>query len=158
MLLASRAEFQQLFALFPAVSVTWDNLLPTPMSILHPVTEHQIPTTHFASTLHPSLSIFILDSITFWFQQRLALYYIALRCVSLPHRFMSELKDGCPIFCLDSSAGGIVCVLKALCRTRVKDVWTIQPCNSSDHWPFLSHPAIRLCIAVICRVSSFSQM
>lgn len=112
--LASRAKSPQLFALLPAASVTCDNLLQIPLSILHPLTEHQIPMTRFASTRHPALSIFILDSITFWFQQRLVLYYIALRCVSLPHRFMSELKDGCPIFCLDSSAGGIVCVLKAL--------------------------------------------
>lgn len=76
--------------------------------------------TCFPSTLIPPLSIFILDSITFWFQQRLVLYYIALRCVLLPHRFMSELKDGCPIFCMDSSAGGIVCVLKALVRCALR--------------------------------------
>lgn len=37
----------------------------------------------------------------------------------------------------------------------IKDVWTTQPCNSSRHWPFLSHLAISLCITVICHVSSF---
>lgn len=37
----------------------------------------------------------------------------------------------------------------------VKDVWTTQPCNSSRQWPFLSHPAISLCIAVICHGSSY---
>lgn len=46
----------------------------------------------------------------FQFQPRLVLYSIALWCVLPSHRFMSEQKDGCPIFCMDSSASGIVCV------------------------------------------------
>lgn len=82
--------------------------------------EHQIHATCFPFNSHPTLSIFILDSITFWFQQRLVLYYIALQCVLLHRRFMSELKDGCPIFCMDGSAGDIVCVLKALVRCALR--------------------------------------
>lgn len=74
----------------------------------------------FSFNPHPAPSIFILDSITFWFQQRLVPYYIALWCVLLSHRFMSELKDGCPIFCMDCSGGGIVCVLKALVRCALR--------------------------------------
>lgn len=57
----------------------------------------------------PSHSAYIHPRFNyFWFQQRVVLYCIALRCVLLSHRFMSELKDGCPIFCMDSSARGTV--------------------------------------------------
>lgn len=72
---------------------------------------------------------------------------------------MSELKDGCPIFCMDSGAGWhcvCVCVcFKSPRQIGVKDVPTAQPCNSSRHRPFLSHLAISLCIAMICHVISF---
>ena len=84
---------------------------------------HTASNSHDMFFLQPSSHPFLYsspDSITFWFQQRLVLYYIALRCVLLPHRFMSQLKDGCPIFCMDSSAGGIVCVLKALVRCALR--------------------------------------
>lgn len=64
--------------------------------------------------IHPRFNYF------FWIQRRLVSYNIALRCVLLPHRFMSELKDGCPIFCMDSGAGGIVCALKALVRCALR--------------------------------------
>lgn len=37
-----------------------------------------------------------------------------------------------------------VCVFKSSCQMHVKDVWTTLPCNSSRHWPCLSHPAIKL--------------
>lgn len=40
-------------------------------------------------------------------------------------------------------------------QMRVKDVWTAQPSHSSRHRPFLSHPAISLCITMICHASSF---
>lgn len=68
---------------------------------------------------------------------------------------MSELKDGCPIFCMDSSAGGIVCVLKALVRCALRTYGPHSHVILPDTGHFCHILAITLCIAVICHVSYF---
>lgn len=60
---------------------------------------------------------------------------------------MSELKDGCPIFCMDSSAGGIVSVCA---RVRASVLKALVRCALKTYGPH--------CRAILPRVAHFCHI
>lgn len=108
----------------------------------------------FSFSSHPTLPIFILDSITFGFSRDSFCTVLLSDACCYP----TDLCQSWRMAVLFSAWIAVLVALYAFKSSRqmcVKDVWTTQPSNPSRHSPLLSHPAVSMCITMICHASCF---
>lgn len=103
---------------------------------------------------HPTMPIFILDSITFS-SSRDSFSTLLLSDACCHPTDLCQSRRMAVLFSAWIAVLVALYVFKGARQMCVKDVWTAQPCNSSIHFLVPSRAAISLCVTEIYHASCF---